>query len=497
MLKKNFKIRVVLTFVTMLVMAMMLQSIVVMFLGVRAFIQEDVAWAVDALERETLASELTRQRGESNRFSCTYVELAGVAPADQLSCRFRDKVLALSRQASEQNKTVTGFAGSGWNTFLFGREVAIIAVPLVDKMGQVVGTIAAERSLLPIYARYKQDVTIVLSYLLVNALLFSSLSFFRILHLFFRPLDNLVQKAESYRPDVQTLFLTSDNESPFRKLSSRLSTLFDRIERDNLTLRQNLRELEAVNAELKERNELVARSEKLATAGRLSAGLAHEIGNPLAIIQGYIELLGRDDLTTGDKKQFSEKAQQELTRIQRLIRQLLDFSRPSHAQPEAVEVNALVTDVIGFVSMEKSLIKQAIMTSFQTDNDTIVVEKDALRQVLINCLFNALDATAALPDSEREIVVATSHEQNDQMEPLFLISIQDNGTGIAEEQLPYLFDPFFTTKDVGRGTGLGLFVCYTIMDKLAGSVTLRNRASAGVEVRLTLPLQSRRSLSSS
>ncbi len=295
MLKKNFKIRVVLTFVTMLVMAMMLQSIVVMFLGVRAFIQEDVAWAVDALERETLASELTRQRGESNRFSCTYVELAGVAPADQLSCRFRDKVLALSRQASEQNKTVTGFAGSGWNTFLFGREVAIIAVPLVDKMGQVVGTIAAERSLLPIYARYKQDVTIVLSYLLVNALLFSSLSFFRILHLFFRPLDNLVQKAESYRPDVQTLFLTSDNESPFRKLSSRLSTLFDRIERDNLTLRQNLRELEAVNAELKERNELVARSEKLATAGRLSAGLAHEIGNPLAVrIRFEQERLQRD-----------------------------------------------------------------------------------------------------------------------------------------------------------------------------------------------------------
>ncbi len=74
--------------------------------------------------------------------------------------------------------------------------------------------------------------------------------------------------------------------------------LFERIEKDNRTLRQNVRELEEVNAELKEKNDLVVRSEKLATAGRLSAGLAHEIGNPLSIIQGYVELLGRDDLSS-------------------------------------------------------------------------------------------------------------------------------------------------------------------------------------------------------
>jgi two-component system, NtrC family, sensor kinase len=342
---------------------------------------------------------------------------------------------------------------------------------------------------LQIYNRYKQDIKIVLSYLLVNALLFSSLIYLRISKLFFIPLDNLVQKAETYRPDVQTLFLVSDNESPFRKLSARLSTLFERIDRDNRSLRENVRELEAVNAELKEKNDLVVRSEKLATAGRLSAGLAHEIGNPLSIIQGYVELLKRDDLSSDEKKQFSDKALQELTRINRLVKQLLDFSGPRRTEAEKVSVNTLIREVISFISLEKTSVESAVRTKLLAEDDVIVADKDGLRQVLINCLFNAVDATALMEERERAIVIATSHEQNSKMESLLVISIQDNGTGIAEEQLASIFDPFFTTKEVGRGTGLGLFVCHTIIERLHGTITLGNRTPTGVEVKIVLPLQ--------
>jgi hypothetical protein len=297
-----------------------------------------------------------------------------------------------------------------------------------------------------------------------------------------------VQKAETYRPEEQTLFLASDNESPFRKLSTSLTTMFQRIERDNRTLRQNVRELEGVNAELKEKNDLVARSEKLATAGRLSAGLAHEIGNPLSIIQGYVELLSRDDLTAGEKSQFSERAQQELDRIKRLIKQLLDFARPIRLKAQTVSVNELILDVINFVSLKKNSAECPIRTQLLAEDDAIVADKDALRQVLINCLFNAVDATASKKDAEREIVILTSQEHRSAMSSFTVISIQDNGTGIAEEQLQYLFDPFFTTKEVGRGTGLGLFVCHTIMERLNGTITLSNRIPTGVEVRIALPL---------
>jgi hypothetical protein len=490
----------------MLIMAMSLQSMVVIFLGVRTSIREDVAWARQTLQHEAVSAALNQESGkrrevsrqlitssgyragESEMFSCIYIEMKGERTVEQSKCGFTDKLRTLSQQASVQKKPVIGFAGAGWNTFLFGSEFAIIAVPLINTAGQVVGSITAERSLLPIYSRYEQDVKIILCYLLVNALIFSSLIFFRISHLFFRPLDNLVQKAETYRPDEQTLFLASNSDSPFRKLSTSLNTMFERIERDNRTLRKNVRELEVVNAELKAKNDLVVRSEKLATAGRLSAGLAHEIGNPLSIIQGYVELLSRDDLTSGEKSQFSGRAQQELDRIKRLIRQLLDFAGPMRLKAETVSVNTLICDVVSFVSLNKTSAECSIKTRFLAADDVIVADKDALRQVLINCLFNAVDATDALVDAEREIVIVTSPEQSSTSAPLTVISIQDNGTGIAEEQLQYLFDPFFTTKEVGRGTGLGLFVCHTIMERLNGTITLHNRIPTGVEVRIALPL---------
>ncbi|WP_459947380.1 sensor histidine kinase [Desulfocastanea catecholica] len=468
---------------------MLLQSVVVIFLGVRASIREDVSWARQALQRAAVSASANKDFTENEIFTCTYVENTETEITGQPPCKYTDQLRTLSQQARLQNKPSIAFTGAGWDTFLFGNEVVLIAVPLVNTTGQTIGSLAAERSLLPIYSRYAQDVKIVLCYLLVNVLLFSTLSFFRIADLFFRPLDSLVQKAETYRPDEQELFLVSDNDSPFRKLSTSLNTLFARVEKDNRTLRQNLFALKEINAELQEKNALVVRSEKLATAGRLSAGLAHEIGNPLSIIQGYVELLGRDDLSGDEKQQFSEKAQQELDRIKRLIRQLLDFSAPNRLEAETVAVNALIGDVVSFATLEKNFAKASITTKLFAADDAVVADKDALRQVLLNCLFNAADATASLQGRHRSIVIATSQEQNNNMQARLVIRVRDNGTGITEEQHPYLFDPFFTTKEVGRGTGLGLFVCHTIMERLQGTITLDNVVPTGVEVKITLPLQ--------
>lgn len=488
MTEKKFKTKIVLTFATMLILAMLLQSIVVIFLGVRASIKEDVAWARKTLQHAAVSAGTIENITEIEIFTCTSLETAEAEIAVYPACRYADQLRTLSQQARVRNKASIAFAGAGWNTFLFGNEVAHIAVPLVNTAGQVSGSLAAERSLLPIYNRYEQDVKIVLCYLLVNALLFSTISFFRIAHLFFRPLDNLVQKAETYRPDEQELFLVSENDSPFRKLSTSLNILFARVERDNQTLRQNLSALEEANVELKEKNDLVVRSEKLATAGRLSAGLAHEIGNPLSIIQGYVELLARDDLSGDEKRQFSAKAQQELDRIKRLIRQLLDFSAPNRSGTQPVLVNSLINDVVSFAALQKNFAQDSIRTELHAADDAVVADKDAFKQVLLNCLFNAADATASLQDRQRSIVIATSQEKNSKMQSQLVVRMRDNGTGISEQQQPYLFDPFFTTKEVGRGTGLGLFVCHTIMERLQGTITLDNVAPTGVEVRITLPL---------
>jgi hypothetical protein len=234
---------------------------------------------------------------------------------------------------------------------------------------------------------------------------------------------------------------------------------------------------------------MVVRSEKLATAGRLSAGLAHEIGNPLSIIQGYAELLARDDLGQEERQRFSDKAQQELDRIKRLIGRLLDFARPGEREPVQVAVHSLLDDVVAFLSVEKNFSGCRVRKEYLATGDQVVVDRDALRQVLINCLLNALDAVSGQNEREAELIITTAVENEGSTGSTLVIGVADNGSGIAAEDLPNVFDPFFTTKEGGRGTGLGLFVCHTIMERLGGTITISPRAPLdGAEVRLTLPL---------
>lgn len=488
--------------IMMMTLALFLQSIVLISLNVRASISEDVMWAKRFVQK--IAAVLTNKPADSKSnlamkdfhdvFSCVFVEVEGdVISGSSSECRFRKELLNGSQKTKAMKTPVIDFAGGEWKISLFNREVALFSVPLLDDAGQVYGSINAERSLRAVYSRYQKDLGVAFSYLLVNVIIFSCLGFFRLVRIFFRPLDKLVLMAENYHPDEQSLLPFSDDESAFRKLTMSLNELLDRIERDNRKLRNTVSRLEHSNRELKDKNDLVIRSEKLASAGRLSAGLAHEIGNPLSIIQGYVELLGRDDLSHAEKTLFSRKAQQELDRIKKLIKQLLDFSRPVSAATNEVAVNELIGEVINFLSFENSAHSCPIRGELRAEEDGIIADNDALRQVLINVIFNAIDATAGIAEKDREIVVATENEDLGTLGPVIIISVKDNGVGIDTEHLHEVFDPFFTTKEVGRGTGLGLYVCHTILDHFGGHITISNRIPAGVEVKIQIPLQKRTS----
>lgn len=504
MSEKNSSIRLALAFVVMLLLAMSLQSIVVVILSLKNSIRDDVIWSTNYLEQivtSTLSGYsnvdinivgriISSNADKLKAFSCVSFDPAEKHFRKTLPCMFTKKISNMANQARDSRSTVVGFIGGGWYSFLSMSEAFIISVPLKDINYQVIGVVTAERSLVPIYSRITNELRIVACYLIVNAIIFGIMYFFRMQRMFFRPLDKLIGKAECYHLDEQNFSFVSDDESPLRKLSARLNTLFARIESDNKVLRRNIIELERVNAELKIKNDMVIRSEKLALVGRLSAGLAHEIGNPLSIIQGYVELLGREDLTGNEKSQFTERAQQELDRIKRLIRQLLEFAGPIKGVAESVFINEVIKDVIRFISMEKSCAECSISMRLLKEDVAIIADKDALKQVLMNCLLNAVDATAALEEQRREVVISTFHEEHmDEEKSLLIISIKDNGTGITDEQLEHVFDPFYTTKEVGKGTGLGLFVCHTIIERIGGTIALHNRSPHGVEVRIALPLK--------
>ena len=500
----GLKTRMLLTIGVMLSLSMGLQSMVLLLINVRASVREDVGWAKQTLQnladgypgRAKVGEEKTERtfddwwtdQEREKIFFCLQAETPG-EDHREAHCRFSEELKTLSQQSKLHSSPLVGFVGAGLHVFLIRSEMAIFTAPIRNKQGQVIGTLSAERSLLPIYSRYEQETLTALLYLIVNLIIFSVLCFFRIEYLVFRPLDRLAQKAENYHTNQQTLLLPGNDESVFHKLSVSLNSLVDRIERDNRKLRQTVDELKAANKELKYKNELVTRSEKLASVGRLSAGLAHEVGNPLSIISGYVELLGREDLKSEEKRQFSEKAKHELDRITRLIRQLLEFAGPMNMVVGGVSVNMVVKEAIGILFLEKTLTERSITTDLHAEHDTIVANKDSIHQILINILFNSIDATAGREEDEREIIVETSNQYSEVLGWVVVVSVKDNGIGIDEKHLQYVFDPFFTTKEVGRGTGLGLYVCHSMVDSLGGKITLRNRASTGVEVKIELPVQ--------
>ena len=535
--------RLMATIIVMLGLAMGLQSMVLIYYGVRAAIREEVSAAkgtlmtVAAMAGGLPDDELVRRlappaatESGASSFGCVAVTPPPMVAARKSACRHGEQHLLPAEAAMAEGRAVAGYAGHSWNIFFLGREAAIVAVPLYDE-GRLVGALSAERPLSRIYDRYRGELRLAAVYLAVNLAVFGLLVFFRLDRSLFRPLDLLLRKTEEYGTEQQGFFPIREGDGAFRRLSLSFHGLLERIESDNRTLRSTVRKLEEVNRELRQRNDMVIRSEKLATAGRLSAGLAHEIGNPLSIIQGYVELLARDDLSAAERLRFSDKAQQELDRIKGLIRGLLDFARPGEKQPEMVAAHGLLDDVLSFLSVQKSFAGCHVVTDYRAADDHVLVDRDALRQVLLNCLLNALDATADLGDREAEIVIATDNggkdagdgverdgdaqrigetrenggegarehlEENDlglsappaqSPRATLVVRIADNGLGIRGEDLPNIFDPFFTTKEGGRGTGLGLFVCHTIMERLGGSIDVAPRAQAeGVEVTLSLPL---------
>lgn len=239
------------------------------------------------------------------------------------------------------------------------------------------------------------------------------------------------------------------------------------------------------------RNEML-RTEKLASIGRLSAGLAHEIGNPLGIIQGYIELLAENSLSQNDRVLFSEKAVQELTRINTLIRNLLDLSRtPTASTVETVEIHALLRELIDTIRIRKTTVEIDFETSFSATHTEITVDSDGLRQVFLNCILNSIDAIEEKnSDKNGRIIISTSNETTDEKTELLLITLRDNGSGISEEHLDTIFDPFFTTKEPGKGTGLGLTVAHNLIKKSGGQLNISSTVGQGTTLTMKLPISS-------
>ncbi len=239
-------------------------------------------------------------------------------------------------------------------------------------------------------------------------------------------------------------------------------------------------ELENLNRQLAEARDSLARSEKSATVGRLAAGVAHEIGNPLGAILGYLELAKMH--ATTESKEYLQRIDNEVARIDRTVRELLNFSRPGPTVGvlEAVPLRQAVESAVHLSSAQKRL--RNVEFDIQVPNDfQVLAERHHLSQILVNLLLNAGDA---MKGEGRIEIKATCFQvgpgkraSDPPPGPRIEVQVVDMGSGIDPGDLSRVFDPFFTTKEPGEGTGLGLSVCHRFMETFGGEIYAANRVA--------------------
>jgi signal transduction histidine kinase len=235
----------------------------------------------------------------------------------------------------------------------------------------------------------------------------------------------------------------------------------------------------AAYQELAKTQRQLIQSEKLAALGQLSARVAHEVNNPLGIIKNYLELLAQESQGAGSETEYVTIVREEVDRIAKIVRQLLDFYRPDSGETTEVDAIDVLDETLLLVSVQLDRKAITVVRNLRAPISTVKASPEQLKQVFLNLLVNARDFT---PDGGT-ITVSTDAVNGD-----LVIRFADTGPGIADEDLPNLFEPFYTTRRNASGTGLGLAVCESIVRRHGGSISAANQPGGGAVFTLTIPL---------
>ncbi|MFC1745599.1 cache domain-containing protein [Candidatus Riflebacteria bacterium] len=257
----------------------------------------------------------------------------------------------------------------------------------------------------------------------------------------------------------------------YRKLQGKVDAADKDLKRVN-------EELRLANKELIERQEQLIRSEKLASLGKLAAGVAHEINNPLTGILTFSHLLLEDTGKDDPKREDLEVIIKETERCRDIVKGLLDYSRQNEPQKVSVDINDIIEKTLSLLEHQASFRNIEITREFDNDLPRIMIDKDKIQQVLVNILTNAQEA---MPEGG-SITITTTRTDGKYIEMKFA----DTGCGIAKNELQKLFDPFYSTKELG--TGLGLSITQGIITGHRGRIEIQSEVGKGMIFVIRLPI---------
>jgi signal transduction histidine kinase len=327
---------------------------------------------------------------------------------------------------------------------------------------------AARRSLFLFYLGLTAATVLLLTYVLLT-------------YFIVRPIDRLRLASERLASGRLRTSVPVQGAAEVARLAATFNEMAAQIREDRVSLQERLEELEHTTAELTTAQEQLIRSARLAAVGRLSAGVAHEIGNPLAAIRGLLDLMQTGDLSPDEEKEFISRIERESERIHHTIRDLLDFSRSEPSQEGRIESSAdiaeVVSDTVKLIDRQSRFRDIEIALGLDEGLPRVRGDHERLRQLLLNLLFNAADAL-----SGKGRIEVRARNGDGAVE----LVVADDGPGIDRAILDQVFDPFVTTKAAGQGTGLGLAVCHTIVERLGGTIEAANQERGGAAFRVRL-----------
>jgi signal transduction histidine kinase len=343
---------------------------------------------------------------------------------------------------------------------------------------------------------------------------------FLLRRLVLEPIDRMVEGAERIAGGDEGWRVEASGSEELRRLSESVNQMASRLIRNQGLLAENVRSLDETNRELIEARSELIDAEKMAGVGRLAAGIAHEIGNPLGAIIGYVDVAERRDA----EGEWIEGVRRESKRIDRIVRGLLEYARPKAATVGPVEVNEVVTQTIELLETQGRLKGIEVRAELSEDVPPVLADRYQLEQVLVNLLLNATDSVAE-SGPNGAITVRTLRDRYSVHSPsvrtrrkddpagvdyshlrrmreppgafrpsplqegaiIARIEVEDNGLGLRQEDARRIFDPFYTTKEPGRGTGLGLAVSARLIAGMGGLIGASGRPESGAVFSITLP----------
>ena len=402
----------------------------------------------------------------------------------------------------------------GFLTNLTVEESVKIAIPLGSSPGgQAVGV--AVVPLGDVKRSIAQSYKVLIAFIVLDVFIVVLFGSWFLSRALVRPLEWLARAAGAVARGDLSQKVTTGTRNEIGALGSTFNLMTVRLRESRTRIREQIERLEATNAELARAQSDLVRSEKLASVGRLAAGIAHEVGNPLSSILGLTDVLAKGGQTgfelPGEARDHTLQIRKETERIHRIIRRLLDFSRPSTPEIADVDVNETIRETVALTTPMADL--RQVEVRLELDPALPPARSDAslLQQALMNLIVNA---GQAMPDGGTLCITSrpASFEAREAVpprrvedppgadfagrregdgpkagDPAIEIAIADTGEGISTALLPQIFDPFVTTKEPGRGTGLGLSVVHSIIEMLEGRIRVASDAGKGAVFIVTLP----------